>query len=121
MNNYIHLAKTKPVELLRKEHLLTEVVLQLKKDFELSGIEWDFELSENKQTAEFIEYLTKQTGKLIDTNPAKLQPLFYKIDISEKLLHSILVDSQNPHAEIVLEILKRELQKVIIRQHWKNQ
>jgi hypothetical protein len=115
MENDLQLIHSNPYALLQKIDLLNEVILQLKKDFELSGINWDFELNESTTSEEFLTYLKKKLNYLIDNEVVKLQPLFYKIDMDEKRLHALLELEPNPGEIIFLEILKRELQKVVYR------
>ncbi len=102
--------------------LLLLTVEQIKKDFNLFGLEVSF--SGNQETA--YEELTAQIKPYIEsllTNQyQRLLSLLYRIDLPEKTVAKIIL---NPGDDMSLDltdlILKRELQKVVIREHYKQQ
>jgi hypothetical protein len=101
--------------------LLKETVEQIQKDFGESGFSILF--SGNPQTAynELIEQILPFIQQLLKSNYSHLMQVLYKIDIPEKLFKNILKDeASNVPLKIAELIIKRELQKVVIRNHYKK-
>ena len=63
------------------------------------------------QTQPFIQ-------KLIDTNYQKLLQVLYRIDVSEKMISAAVNEGNEISSVITRLILFRELQKVVIRNHY---
>ena len=91
--------------------------IQLKKDFESSGI-----------SAEFCDRLPKNLDDLVNTisrslrnNAASVANLLYRVDISENVLKKTLQNeeaAQDFESVLALLIVKRILQKVVIRRNY---
>jgi len=102
--------------------LLEKVVEQIKKDFNWFSFEITFA---NKETTPYIE-LYQQILPLIDEmlndNYPKLLAILYRIDIDEAFLNRKLKEIENADTDEVITdlILKRELQKVIIRETYRK-
>ena len=99
---------------IKSQDLLQELVAQLSKDADLSGLEVNFADSVN------AEKLVKQLyNVLVDlmTNDFRAYLNFlYRIDLSEQKLKSIPETEPKQIAEIVtFLVLKREWQKVVLR------
>jgi len=101
--------------------LLNETVEQIKKDFGESGITIHF--SGNVQTAyeELIDQILPFIQQLLKSNYSHLMQVLYKIDVPEKLFkNSFDEDPADAPKKITELIVKRELQKVVIRNHYKK-
>ena len=101
--------------------LLKEVVAQINKDFRLQG--FDVEFSGKGETA--YQKLSRQLKPVIDhmleNQTEKFWNLLYGIDLNERKVKNILF-SENQNLDTIQAltdlILKRELQKVVIRLHY---
>jgi hypothetical protein len=96
--------------------------IQLKKDFENCGINSDFS---DELIADFdfiLQLLSTEVNHIIKTSNDKLTELLYRIDISELQIKKL--GSKNPATpfnQIIAElIIKRELQKVVIKQMFRD-
>ncbi len=96
--------------------LLQQVVLQLNKDFQLNGFEVEFsgkgETAYNELTCQLmpvIEYM-------LEKKPERFWNLLYSIDLNEqKVKEALFGQDSNSIQQLTDLILKRELQKVVIR------
>lgn len=98
------------------EHrIISQVVAQLQKDFD--DIIVDVELKpEESPYVQLKRQLIPIIDWLLEKRPERLFSLFYRIDIPEQVVKSLLVDSQTDLVEAYTDqILNRELQKVITR------
>lgn len=105
----------------RSVSLLQEVVAQINKDFRLQG--FDVEFSGEGETA--YEELTNQLKPVIEYmlehQAETFWNLIYGIDLSERKVKDILFGNQeqiDAIHELTDLILKRELQKVVIRHYY---
>jgi hypothetical protein len=101
--------------------LLKEVVGQVNKDFRLQG--FDVEFSGKGETAyqELSDQLKPVIEYMLENQTEKFWNLIYGIDLSESKVRRILFgNDENIDAihELTDLILKRELQKVVIRLHY---
>ena len=101
--------------------LLKEVVAQINKDFRLQG--FDVEFSGTGETAyqELSDQLKPVIEYMLENQTEKFWNLIYGIDLSESKVRRILFgNDENIDAihELTDLILKRELQKVVIRLHY---
>ena len=105
-----------------KPDLFEKFKLQLQKDFDNCSINSGFV---NTLVADFDSILNSlgyEIEKLNKISPSKLTGLMYRIDINEAQIKKMV--NQKPDVEfngIVAElIIKRELQKIIIKEHFKS-
>ena len=105
-----------------KPDLFEAFKIQLKKDFDNCGVNPDFM---GKMIPEFdfiLKLLSEEIKKIIKNSNEKLRELLYRIDINELQIKKL--SQQNPEAsfEVIIAelIIKRELQKVVIKQFYKN-
>ena len=101
--------------------LLKEVLAQINKDFRLQG--FDVEFSGTGETAyqELSDQLKPVIEYMLENQTEKFWNLIYGIDLSESKVRRILFgNDENIDAihELTDLILKRELQKVVIRLHY---
>lgn len=103
----------------RSIDLLQEVVAQLNKDFQLNGFEVSF--SGDGHTA--YQELTAQLGPvieyLLENQAERFWNLLYTIDLNESRVKQALFGEDPNSLRILTDlILKRELQKVVIRRFY---
>ena len=102
--------------------LIKETAEQIIKDFEMFGMEIKFSGSVYNAYQELFEQIEPHIKKLIDTNHSKFMGILYRIDLNDQhIKKAIESNSSEPFSEIITDlIIKRELQKVVIRNHYKN-
>jgi hypothetical protein len=101
--------------------LLQGVVNQINKDFRLQG--FDVEFSGEGETAyqELTDQLKPVIEYMLENQTEKFWNLIYGIDLSERKVREILFGKEervDAIQELTDLILKRELQKVVIRLHY---
>lgn len=101
--------------------LLNETVEQIKKDFGESGFSIHFSGSTETAYSELIEQIIPFIHQLLQSNYSHLLQVLYKIDIPENLFQQALKDNAGKAPRKIAElIIKRELQKVVIRNYYKQ-
>lgn len=106
-------------EYYNRQDLLEKVVTQIQKDFNWFSLQIKF--SNNPELSAYQE-LYQQILPLIDEmlndDYIKLMSMLYRIDIDEDFLNRKLKETPNADTDEVITdlIIKRELQKVIIKQ-----
>ncbi|MGB0881331.1 MAG: hypothetical protein ACPGSO_00145 [Vicingaceae bacterium] len=97
--------------------LLEKVVEQLKKDFNWFSFQITFKGDQESPYQELYAQILPLIDELLNDDYPKLMAMLYRIDLDEEFLNRKL--KENSHAdtdEVITDlILKRELQKVIIR------
>lgn len=100
-----------------RKDLLQKVVAQLKKDFNWFNFQITFKGDQESPYRELYNQILPLIEELLNDDYPKLIAMLYRIDIDEGFLNRKL--KENPQAdtdEVITDlILKRELQKVIIR------
>jgi hypothetical protein len=107
---------------LSSKELFNAFKIQLAKDFEQCNFPADFVAlldPDYKSIHQQIEYELQRSEKKTDFN---LMQLLYRIDISESQLKRYLSENQHEtYFNVIAElIIKRVLQKVVIKQFYKN-
>ncbi len=99
--------------------LLQQVVAQLTKDFQLSGFDVQFSGDETNAYQELTRQIEPLIANMLEFQNERFWTLLYSIDINEKQVREALF-GENPNSVQLLTdlILKRELQKVVIRNHY---
>ena len=97
--------------------LLEKVVEQLKKDFNWFSFEITFKGDQESPYQELYKQILPLIDELLNDDYPKLMAMLYRIDLDEEFLNRKLKEnSQADTDEVITDlILKRELQKVIIR------
>jgi DNA polymerase III epsilon subunit-like protein len=97
--------------------LLEKVVEQLKKDFNWFSFEITFKGDQESPYQELYKQILPLIDELLNDDYPKLIAMLYRIDLDEEFLNRKLKEnSQADTDEVITDlILKRELQKVIIR------
>jgi hypothetical protein len=93
---------------------------QIIKDFDMFGLEIKFSGNQYNAYEELFEQIEPHISKLINTNQSKFMGILYRIDLNdEQLKKAIDENSSEPFSAIITDlIIKRELQKVVIRKHY---
>ncbi|MCW3083392.1 MAG: hypothetical protein JWP12_758 [Bacteroidetes bacterium] len=102
--------------------LVKATALQIIKDFDMFGLEVKFSGNAYNAYEELFEQIEPHIKKLIDSNHSKFMGILYRIDVSdEQVKKAINENSSESFSEIVTDlIIKRELQKVVIRNHYSS-
>ena len=105
-----------------KPDLFEAFKIQLKKDFDNCGLNSDFMTKLIPDYNFILDLLSKEVSLIIKTSNDKLMELLYRIDISEMQIKKLGIQKpESTFNQIVAElIIKRELQKVVIKQMFKN-
>jgi len=99
--------------------LYQNLILQLNKDLVLGGI--DLKIKSSCTPAELAHQLTLLLKKLVQNNHQSFNQFMYTLDVSEKKIHNLTETNLDKLApQIVKLILERLLQKVILKQQFKN-
>ena len=107
---------------LNSKHLFDAFKLQLTKDFEQSNFQADFISLLDPDYASIHEKLVHELQRAEKRADSNLMQLLYRIDISEFQLKKYLNEQRNEnHLSTIAElIIKRVLQKVVIKEYYKN-
>ena len=106
---------------LNRLDLLNETVKQIAKDFSWSGLEIQFSGNGDNAYRELFVQIHPQIEKLLKEYSGKFYELMYRIDISETQIRKAVSSAKDrSFSEVVTDIiLKRELQKVVMRKSYK--
>ena len=93
---------------------------QLRKDFEISGIDVSFIESLPRDLELLQRVLTRQLQPLFRVSSGALSSLLYRIDISESNIAKYMGDKPDlKFEEVIVElIIKRILQKVVLKKKY---
>ncbi|MDQ3046517.1 MAG: hypothetical protein M3R27_03145 [Bacteroidota bacterium] len=102
--------------------LIRESAAQLIKDFEMFGLEIKFSGNAYEAYEELFDQVVPHMDQLINSNRSKFLGILYRIDISdEQVKKAVDNNSSEPFSHIITDlIIRRELQKVVIRNHYKK-
>jgi hypothetical protein len=101
--------------------LLEKVVAQINKDFRLQGFDVGFSGEGETAYQELTDQLKPVVEYMLENQTEKFWNLVYGIDLSEAKVRRILFGKDeeiDAIQELTDLILKRELQKVVIRLHY---
>ncbi len=103
--------------------LIKDTANQIIKDFDMFAMDVKFSGNAYNAYEELFEQIEPHIKKLIDTNQSKFMGILYRIDLSdEQIKKAVQENTSEPFSAIVTDlIIKRELQKVVIRNHYKSQ
>jgi hypothetical protein len=104
-----------------KLDLVRETAEQIKKDFEMFGLEIKFSGNTYDAYEELFDQILPHIDRLITSNRSKFMGILYRIDLSdEQVKTAVNNNSSESFPEIITDlIIRRELQKVVIRNHYK--
>ena len=99
--------------------LITETSLQIIKDFQLAGIKISFSKDTTNPYQELFDSIIPHITTLLERK--ELNKLLYRIDISERQIFKLIQNDKNNIPEAITHlIIRRELQKVVIRNYHKK-
>lgn len=103
--------------------LLDDTAKQIIKDFGIEGIDIRFSGDPDSAYIELFSQIEPHVLRLLWDDVRKLQQLLYRIDLSERQVTEALkgAPGKTPPAMLTDLIIKRELQKVVIRRFYSNQ
>ena len=117
------LTNSSPEELeqvLRLPNLLRDLLLQLIKDFQTAQLPLDLDIDERYSFEELREYLAHKIDEHLKKG-GTLKYLLNRVDLTEKQIHRAIPTAIHASLQLLAElIIKRELQKVVIR-YWYRQ
>lgn len=95
---------------------------QIIKDFDMFGMDVKFSGNPYNAYEELFNQIEPHIRHMLDTNPSKFMGFLYRIDLSDELLKKSLKENSSESLSQVISdlVIKRELQKVVIRQHFKK-
>ena len=102
--------------------LLEKVVEQLKKDFNWFSFDITFKGGQESPYQELYNQILPLIEELLNDDYPKLMAMLYRIDLEEDFLNRKLKENSHSDTDEVITdlILKRELQKVIIREMYSS-
>jgi len=102
--------------------LIKDTANQIIKDFDMFGLEIKFSGNAYNAYEELFEQIEPHINQLITSNQQKFMGILYRIDLSDEQIKKAVQDNTSePFSAIVTDlIIKRELQKVVIRNHYKQ-
>ena len=102
--------------------LIKDTANQVIKDFDMFGLEIKFSGNAYNAYEELFEQIQPHIDKLINSNQPKFLGILYRIDISEEQIKKAVHDNlSEPFSHIITDlVIKRELQKVVIRKQYKK-
>jgi hypothetical protein len=97
--------------------LLAKVVEQIKKDFNWFSFEITFTNEQESPYQELYQQILPLIDELLNDDYPKLMAMLYRIDLDEDFLNKKLKEAAHADTDEVITdlIIKRELQKIIIR------
>mgnify|MGYP005655276993 CR=1 FL=1 len=101
--------------------LLQKVVAQIQKDFNWFSADISFDASAKESAyQQLYAQVLPIVEELLNDDYPKLMALLYRIDLDEEFVNRKLKETPNADTDEVIAdlIIKRELQKVIIRMHY---
>ena len=108
-----------PEKYFQDERLIKLTLQQLKKDFAEFGVEFDEPLR-HFTFDHLVGFLKEKLISIDKSQPGILTQLYYRIDLPEEKLRQIMENKNNFFENAAILILKRELQKVVIKEFYKN-
>ncbi|MBC7865254.1 MAG: hypothetical protein IAF38_19925 [Bacteroidia bacterium] len=100
--------------------VLMKTLAQIEKDFDFIGIEIKFKAQDTLSLEGIAEKLRPEIAALMQKNYQGFLNLLYRIDLNETRLKREIANNKDTAVEqIICElIIKRELQKVVIRSYF---
>ena len=101
---------------------LTDLTIFVSKNFEISELDSLIPAGDFKTLEEFKAYLTDRLTFLLDNKYDNLINILYRIDVPEDKLSKLFAEQNRDFIPAALAdlIIERSLQKVRIRQKYKN-
>ena len=109
-------------EQLNSKDLFDAFKMQLAKDFKQSNLSGDFAEALEPNYIDILERISLELQRNENRTDFNVMQLLYRVDISEAQLKRYLNENKNKNYFITIAelIIKRVLQKVVIKLHYKN-
>ncbi|OFY85683.1 MAG: hypothetical protein A3F72_12080 [Bacteroidetes bacterium RIFCSPLOWO2_12_FULL_35_15] len=103
--------------------LIKDTANQIIKDFDMFGMEIKFSGNAYNAYQELFEQIEPHIKNLIENNQQKFMGILYRIDVSDVQIKKAVNENSSESFSVIVTdlIIKRELQKVVIRDHYKKQ
>ncbi|MFA9392586.1 MAG: hypothetical protein ACERKD_22445 [Prolixibacteraceae bacterium] len=110
-------------DFLNGEDIVRETAEQIRKDFEVFGLEITFSGKMDNVYLELHEQVKVQVEYLLAGSSDRLYALLYRIDISDKAMVKASLELPHySHVEVIAhQIILRDLQKVLTRRYFKKE
>ena len=105
---------------LSQKEIFDLFLIQLYKDFEMSGIPADFVYSLPSRFLDLKQQLKTQLFSAFKSSSESLPNLLYRVDISENQLKTSTASSADFYDSLAETIIKRVLQKVILKKQFSS-
>jgi len=107
---------------LKKTELIRQTAEQIIKDFDLFGLEIAFSGSPENAYDELLNQIQPCIINLLKHNQQKFYGLLYRIDLSEEQIDQSVKKNKEKEFSLIISdlIVKRELQKIVIRNYYKG-
>jgi hypothetical protein len=105
-------------EFLSQKEILRNLILQIRKDFDSAGI--PIKLLLNKRYS-FIEMAQIVSDAFMQSGATAMFNLLYRVDVSEKQLREGMPTPGIDPILVAELVIKRELQKVVLRKQYSKQ
>jgi len=101
--------------------IILQVSEQVIKDFDMFGLEVKFSGNGYMAYEELFDQVYPHLEKLLHSNQTKFLAILYRIDLSEEQVRkAVNENTSEPFSAVVADlILRRELQKVVLRNSFK--
>jgi len=111
-----------PAIYINRLDLIKDTANQIIKDFDMFGLEIKFSGNAYNAYEELFDQIQPHMDKLINSNQQKFLGVLYRIDVSEEQMKKAVQDNlSEPFSYIITDlVIKRELQKVVIRKQYKK-
>ena len=103
-----------------KKAYLKKVLIQIKRDFEMAGCDFEFPKNDIEELEELQNVLAVNLEPLMKENGPRLKNLLYRIDVSEKSIYKEMSENTDLQLGMLLrnKIIERELLKILIREKY---
>ena len=103
-----------------KKAYLKKVLIQIKRDFEMAGCDFDLPKNEIEVLEDLQNTLAFNLDPLMQENSPRLKNLLYRIDVSEKSIYNEMAVNQDLQLINLLNsrIIERELLKILTREKY---
>ena len=102
--------------------LIKDTANQIIKYFDMFGLEIKFSGNAYNAYEELFEQIEPKINQLINTNQSKFMSVLYRIDLSDVQINKAINENSSETFSAIISdlIIKRELQKVVIRKQFNN-
>ena len=103
-----------------KKSYLKKVLIQINRDFEMAGCDFELPKNEIEELEELQNVLAVNLEPLMKENGPRLKNLLYRIDVSEKSIYKGMSENTDLQLAVLLrnKIIERELLKILIREKY---